>query len=202
MGTKCAPPYACLVVGYKEETKLVLIELPKFFATEEIQVIKKIFRRYMDNEFLLWPAMLNFDNFMVYLNNLHPFTNYTYEEAKVTRDEKGNLVQILNFLDVNVILNNKNIISIDLYYRDTSTHDYVPYHSAHPESCKKNVPNNLIKRIIVFVTDPEKVELRRNELRIWLFTMLNFKVLHQNLKTISTMYLLLHPSTKMQAIRL
>ena len=26
MGTKCAPPYACLVVYYKEETKLFLIE--------------------------------------------------------------------------------------------------------------------------------------------------------------------------------
>ena len=31
MGIKCAPPYACLVVGYKEETELFLIELPKFF---------------------------------------------------------------------------------------------------------------------------------------------------------------------------
>ena len=36
MGTKCAPPYACLVVGYKEETKLFLIDLPRFFSTEEI----------------------------------------------------------------------------------------------------------------------------------------------------------------------
>ena len=26
MGTKCAPPYACLVVGYEEETKLCPIE--------------------------------------------------------------------------------------------------------------------------------------------------------------------------------
>ena len=31
-----------------------------------------------------------------------------------------------------------------------------------------------------------------------LFTMLNCKVLHQNLKIISTIYLLLHPSTKIQ----
>ena len=30
------------------------------------------------------------------------------------------------------------------------------------------LPYNLAKRIIVFVTDPEKVELRLNELRIWL----------------------------------
>ena len=34
MGTKCVSPYACLVVGYKEETRLFLNELPKFFSTE------------------------------------------------------------------------------------------------------------------------------------------------------------------------
>ena len=35
MGTKCAPPYACLVVDYKEETKLFPIELPKFFQLKK-----------------------------------------------------------------------------------------------------------------------------------------------------------------------
>ena len=85
MGNKFAPPYTCLVVSFKEETKFFPIELPKYFSTEEIQIIKKVFRRYMDNECL---------------NNLHPSINYTYE--KVARNEKGNLVQILNFLDVNV----------------------------------------------------------------------------------------------------
>ena len=45
--------------------------------------------------------MLNFGNFMVCLNNLHPSINYSYEKEKVTRDEKGNLVQ------KNVILDSK-----------------------------------------------------------------------------------------------
>ena len=49
-----------------------------------------------------------------------------------------------------------------------NTHDYLPHDSVHPKSCKKNVPHNLAKIIVVFVTDPEKVELRLNELRIWL----------------------------------
>ena len=100
MGNKFAPPYTCLVVSFKEETKFFPIELPKYFSNEEIQIIKKVFRRYMDNECLLWPAMSNFNNVMVCLNNLNPSINYTYE--KVARNEKGNLVQILNFLDVNV----------------------------------------------------------------------------------------------------
>ena len=38
-----------------------------------------------------WIFIIEFDNFMVSLHNSHPFINYTYEKAKVTR-EKGNLV--------------------------------------------------------------------------------------------------------------
>ena len=122
----------------------------------------------MDNALLLWSTMLNFHGFMVCLNNLHPSINDIYEKAKVTRDENRNLVQILNFLDANVILNSKNGISTDVYYEDANTHDYLPHDNAHPESCKKNIPYHLAKRIIVFLTDPGKVKLRLNELRIWL----------------------------------
>ena len=86
----------------------------------------------MDDGFLLWPVMLNLDSFMVCLNNLHQSINYTSEKAEATRDEKGNLVQILNLLDVNVILHNKNEISTGVYYKDTNAHDYLPYDSAHP----------------------------------------------------------------------
>ena len=75
------PPYACLVC-YKEEAKLFPIELPKFFSTEEIEVIKEAFKRYMDNGILLWPVLLNLDSLMICLNNLHPSINYTYEKAK------------------------------------------------------------------------------------------------------------------------
>ena len=67
--------------------------------------------------------------------------------------------RILTFLDVR--------FTSDVYYKDTNTHDYLPYDSAHPESYKKSVPYNLAKRIIVFVTDSEKVKLTLNELRTW-----------------------------------
>ena len=56
-------------------------------------------------------------------------------------------------------------IFTNLNYKDTNTNDYLPYDSAHPELCKKNVPYNLAK-IIFCVTDSKKVELRLNELRI------------------------------------
>ena len=51
----------------------------------------------MDDGFLLWTAMLNFDSFMICLNKIHLSINYTYEKAKATRDEKKNSVQSLSF---------------------------------------------------------------------------------------------------------
>ena len=76
--------------------------------------------------------MLNFVSFMVSLNNLYPPISYTYEKVKSTGDEKGNLLQILNCLDLNVTLNSENEISTNVYYKDTNTHDYLPDGSAHP----------------------------------------------------------------------
>ena len=76
-----------------------------------------------------------------------------------------NSVQILIFLDINVILNSENDISTDVCYKDSNTHGYLPYDSAHPESCKKKIPYNLAERVIVLVTDPKKVKLRINEFR-------------------------------------
>ena len=150
-----------------QETKLFPIELPKYFSTKEIQIIKKVFRRYMEDGFLLWPAMLNFGYFMVCLNNFRPAINCTYEKGKVTRIKKVNSVEILNFSNVNVILSSKNKISTDVYYKNTNTHSYLPT-TVLIQTCKKNVPYNLAKRSFVFVTDPEKVRLRLTELRIWL----------------------------------
>ena len=44
----------------------------------------------MDNGFLLWPGLLDFDSVMIYLNNLHLSINQIHEKAKVIKYEKGN----------------------------------------------------------------------------------------------------------------
>ena len=59
-------------------------------------------------------------------------------------------------------------VETDIYYKNTNTHDYNPYNSAHPKHCKDNLPYNLAKRIIVFVSNDEKVEMRLKELKNWL----------------------------------
>ena len=47
MGSKCAPIFACWAIGYKEETKLFLIQLPTFFSSEEIEIIKEVSTQYI-----------------------------------------------------------------------------------------------------------------------------------------------------------
>ena len=57
MGSKMAPPYACLSVGYLEETKLHPI-LPTHFSAETVELLIKWFLRYIDDGFILWPRGL------------------------------------------------------------------------------------------------------------------------------------------------
>ena len=102
------------------------------------------------------------------LNNLDTNINYTYEKAKFSTDNNGLSYQSLNFLDVQVILKADKTIETDIYYKTTNSHDYLPYDSAHPLHCKNNIPYNLAKRIIVFVTDEAKTKHRLRELRLWL----------------------------------
>ena len=72
MGTKCAPLYAFVTIGYQEETKLFTKELPKWFSDEECLLIKEFFKRYMDDGFIFWTTQLDFNSFSIWLNNLHP----------------------------------------------------------------------------------------------------------------------------------
>ena len=44
----------------------------------------------------------------------------------------------------------------------------MPHDSAHPDHTKNNIPYNLAKRIIVFVSNPGKVIIRLDELRQFL----------------------------------
>ena len=107
----------------------------------------------MDDGFLLWPSNSNFDNFYFCLHHFHPSIRFTFEKAEINKNEKGEELQILNFLDVKVILNKTTrVILTDIYYKTTNTHDYLPYNSAHPSHVRDNAPFNLAKRIIVFVS--------------------------------------------------
>ena len=59
MGTKFAPPYVNLSVGFLEETVLFPVELPKHFSHDNCNLIEELFKRYMGDSFLLWHSTLD-----------------------------------------------------------------------------------------------------------------------------------------------
>ena len=111
----------------------------------------------------------NNDIFRELLNELHPSLKYTVEKGKYSCEQKfDTFVQVLNFLDVSIILHQNGWLETD--YKETNSHDYLNYFSHHPEHTKQNIPCNLAKRLIVFVSDEEKMNERLSELRTWLLS--------------------------------
>ena len=100
---------------------------------------------------------------MSILNEMHPMIKFTLEPSKIKNNS-----QSINFLDITIILHESKKIETDIYYKDTNTHDYLNYHSHHTTHVKNNIPYNLAKRIIVFVSDTERMEYRLNEMKQWL----------------------------------
>ena len=98
---------------------------------------------------------------------MHPAIKHTFEKAKVTV-ENSESCQVINFLDVLVILHYDCTNETDIYYKNTNAHDYLPYDSAHPDHSKDNVPYNLAKCVIAFVSNKEKIQYRLNKLKNWL----------------------------------
>ena len=74
MGTKFAPPYACLSVGYLEETILFPQLLPLYFTLTECKLIEEIFKHFMDDSFVYGQKML----ILMYLESFSMSYNLNY----------------------------------------------------------------------------------------------------------------------------
>ncbi len=166
MGTKCAPPYANLSVGYLEETKLEP-ELPKHFAPPIVELLIRWFLRYIDDGFVLWPCFCNINTFFQLLNSLNQHIQFTLEKSTKYYSD-GHHVQELAFLDVLVIVRNHRVFSTDIYYKETNSHFYLDYKSHHLEHVKNNLPYTLAKKIITFVSDEKQTNFRLQQMRQWL----------------------------------
>ena len=166
MGTKFAPPYACLTMGYLEETKLYP-RLSRMFSPSVCEMIIEFFRRYIDDCFQPWPRSANIDTFLNLLNDLHPDITFTMEKG-VKQTILSVTIQKLNFLDIIIILKEDGSIETDIFYKDTNTHDYLDYYSSHPKHVKDNIPFTLAKKIHVFCSNSDTEKLRLDELRKYL----------------------------------
>ena len=138
MGTKFAPPYACLAIGFLEETKLYL-ELPLHLPAEYIDFIIETFFRFMDDGITPWPKALDIKIVGTILNSLDQQIEFTMEPS-TTKWSNNYSYQSLNYLDIEIKLYPTGKIETDIYYKPTNTHNYLDYNSHHPPHIKKNIP--------------------------------------------------------------
>ena len=160
MGTKMAPTYATLTLGYLEEK--LYQKVGEHFDQEFSETLQRSWKRYLDDCFLIWDrneSDLNELNKL--LNDLDPDIKFTLQKSSVE----------IPFLDV-LIRKENNKITTDIYYKSTDTHQYLHFGSSHPRHIKRAIPYNLARRICTIVSEEETKNQRLNELKTFLLDQL------------------------------
>ena len=157
MGTKVAPTYATLVLGYIENRLYENLRIE--YGPEFSCFVRNNWKRFLDDCFLIWNSSFRVttDDLLFQLNNLH-------SSIQFTKSENGTEIP---FLDILVSIADNQIFT-DIYCKPTDTHLYLDFFSCHPKHVKTNIPYNLASRIVTIVKDPEKREIRLNELNGYL----------------------------------
>ena len=123
MGTKMAPTYATLVMGFLE--RKLYDKFQQKYGDDE----KEKFEKSLDDCFLLWRKSHNeLQEFHALLNSLHTKIQFTMENSE----------NKLPFLDVLVCKSGKGLHT-DIFYKQTDTHQYLNFQSCHPKSTKLNI---------------------------------------------------------------
>lgn len=156
MGTKMAPTYATLTLGFLEE---VMYQKVKESFDEEFGVyIMQNWKRYLDDCFIIWNRDLtDLEKFQNILNQLDASLKFTMDHS----------TSCIPFLDVSVIKREDKIIT-DIFYKRTDTHQYLHFSSSHPRHTKRAIPYNLARRICTIVSEETTREQRLQELKNYL----------------------------------
>ena len=126
MGTKVAPSYANLFMGQLE--KKLLKSLPK-------QPL--IYKRFIDDIFMVFEGSeQELTQFITLCNNFHHSIKFTAEYSKTRAI----------FLDT-IVLKEGNKLKTTLYTKETDTHSYLHYTSAHPKHMKEKGPYGQFLRL-------------------------------------------------------
>ena len=123
MGTKMAPTYANLFMGYLESQLLDRTPL--------------IWFRYIDDIFFLWAH--GKDKLNDFFQQCNSFNSHIKFEQSFSSTN-------IPFLDVQVIIRDGKI-ETDLYTKPTDTHQYLNWTSCHPRHTKTAIPYSLALRL-------------------------------------------------------
>ena len=153
MGTKFAPVYATLVMGYLEEK--LYIKVAAKFGEQFKEYFIKYWNRFLDDCFVPWTRSENdLHTLQDMLNNLHRDISFTMEFSHSQ----------LPFLDV-LVLKNGTHITTDIYYKPTDSKLYLTFYSCHPKHIKTSIPFSLARRLRMIVTNDNILAQRLAELK-------------------------------------
>ena len=149
MGTKVAPTYACLFMGWLEKEFLGNV----WNGTQPI-----MWRRFIDDIFFLWSSTVNdLEKFIKNLNGFHSHIKFT-----ATYDQEKKSVP---FLDMQVSIDKDGFIQTDLFKKDTARCQYLLPSSCHPGHITKNIPFSLANRLLRICSNPDDFAKRLEELK-------------------------------------
>ena len=134
MGSPLGPTLAMAFMCFMEE---------KWLSDCPIDFKPLIYRRYVDDTFLIFKSPTHVQLFLDYLNSKHP-------NIKFTSDNEEN--STLPFLDMNV-KHNSNKISTSMYRKPTFTGLFSKYASFTPTLYKKNLVSTLTFRAFKLCSD-------------------------------------------------
>ena len=156
MGTKMAPTYATLTLGFLENS--LYQKITESFDEEFCTYLKQNWKRYLDDCFIIWNRdITDLNKFRNILNEMDANLKFTMEHSK----------SCIPFLGVSVIKREESIIT-DIFYKCTDTHQYLHFSSSHPRHTKRAIPYNLARRICTIVSEDLTREQRLEELKIYL----------------------------------
>ena len=167
MGKAFAPAYACLTMGYLEETILFPRLIPHNFDSLTSQLIIRLFLRYIDDGIIVLPKSVSVGRFLKIMNSMHPSIQYTIA-LDLLQIIDGATYRGTNFLSIKVLVDTTGTVKFDVFYKETNAHDYLSFDSHHPTHTKTNIPYILAKRIIVISSEEDWVQRNLNDLRQFL----------------------------------
>ena len=167
MGKSFAPPYACLTLGYLEETILFPRLIPNFFEPTTAKLIIDFFMRFIDDGINVLPESIPSDFFVHILNKMDASIQYTVSST-MHQEVDSIRHKCTNFLSIKTLVAPNGKVKFDVHYKETNAHDYLAFDSHHPEHTRRNIPYVLAKRINVITSEGAWVQRNLQELKQFL----------------------------------
>ena len=135
MGTRVAPTFACLFMGWLEKKMLATWKGRK----------PRFWKRYIDDIIFLWHGTKEeLCEFIQYMNSLHPTIKFKCKEGEHYDFE----TKSVNFLDMRLFIDHDGYLQTTLYTKPGKLCQYLLPSSHHPSHITRNIPYSLAYRLL------------------------------------------------------